>query len=238
MDMVCFSSRLDSDRFASTVKSSFALEQFLQTQWIQPKSPIRVISPSHLLREAVFNLITVESQAQEGRSAQEWILWDYGIGRDVLFEAMRDWRVEHPDSYFMVIELPDDPEVILDCIAAGIQAYVLQGTTGEALIETMRQVDRGVFQCPMVVLDKLVERLAMLGEMKLPRPSSLTNREWDVLYCIQRNQSDGEIAAALSISVGTVKYHVHNLLGKLNVQSRWQAMQLARDNAWFEEERS
>ncbi|MEB3292240.1 MAG: hypothetical protein VKJ24_03690 [Synechococcales bacterium] len=35
-----------------------------------------------------------------------------------------------------------------------------------------------------------------------------------------------------------MKHRVHNLLGKLKVQSRWQAAQLARDNGWFEEERS
>ncbi|NJM45846.1 MAG: response regulator transcription factor [Alkalinema sp. RU_4_3] len=187
------------------------------------------------MRESVLNLIRVE--LQETGLIRGWVLWDYGVGRDVLMGAMRDWRMQYPESYLMAIELPDDPEVIVDCIAAGAHAYVLQGAAMAQIAEMMRLVERGLFQCPIAVFDRLVEQLVP-QRTKLLRPASLTNREWDVLYGIQQNQGDGEIAAELSISLGTVKYHVHNLLGKLNVQSRWQAMQLARDNDWFRGDRS
>jgi DNA-binding NarL/FixJ family response regulator len=46
--------------------------------------------------------------------------------------------------------------------------------------------------------------------------------------------SDRETAAELYISMRTVKHHVHNLLGKLQVQSRWQVAQLAQENGWID----
>jgi DNA-binding NarL/FixJ family response regulator len=244
--MLCFSSRLDTHRLESTVTQFPILKHFLQTQWIQSNIFISIISPSNLLREAIFHLVQTEFQGKEVRwsptdrrsSVQGWVLWDYGIGRDVLVSGIRDWRAQYPEHSLMVMELPDNPDVVLDCIAAGAHAYVLQGVTGEQMIETMRQVDRGVFQCSMEVTARLVERLAQPQGAQVSRPTTLTQREWDVLHCIVEGQADRVIAAALVISVRTVKHHVHNLLGKLNVQSRWQAAQLARDHGWFGDDRS
>jgi ATP/maltotriose-dependent transcriptional regulator MalT len=58
--------------------------------------------------------------------------------------------------------------------------------------------------------------------------AELTQREWEVLRFIGQNMSNQEIAEALTIELGTVKNHVHNLLRKLDVCSRKQAAQLAR----------
>jgi DNA-binding NarL/FixJ family response regulator len=237
MDMVCFSSRLDSDRLELTGNPSAFLEDFLQTQWIQPKVCVRIISSSCLLREAVFNLVNSAFQVKQARSPQGWVLFDYGIGRNAVLRAIQVCRSQHPTDYLIVLEVPDDPEVILACMAAGAQAYVLQGAIGSQIIETMQQIDRGVFQCPMAINDRLVERLVQQRQVERPRPA-LTRREWEVLCCIERGLSDSSIAVELYIGLRTVKHHVHNLLGKLQVQSRWQAAQLARDHGWLEEVRS
>jgi DNA-binding NarL/FixJ family response regulator len=136
----------------------------------------------------------------------------------------------------IVMELPNDPEMILDCVAAGAHAYILRGATGTTIIETMQQVDRGLFQCPLEITNRLISRLSQ--SQTRSRPDSLTQREWDVLHCISRGMSDRETAAELYISMRTVKHHVHNLLGKLQVQSRWQVAQLAQENGWIEGDRS
>jgi two-component system, NarL family, response regulator LiaR len=238
MDMGCFSSRLDTARLESMAQPLTDLEHCLQTQWIQPEVCIRIMSLSHLLREAVFHWINAGFRVKEGRSLQEWVLLDYGIGRGDLVNILHDWRVKSPQTYLIVIELPNDSDAILDCLTAGAHSYILQGASGEQIVETMQQVDRGVFQCSREITDRLVERLAKQQEINLPPPVALTQREWDVLQRIKQGQSDREIAAELYIALRTVKYHVHNLLGKLQVQSRWQAAQLAQDNDWLKADRS
>jgi DNA-binding NarL/FixJ family response regulator len=62
---------------------------------------------------------------------------------------------------------------------------------------------------------------------------SLTRRESDVLQLIGRGLSNKEIARELVISVSTVKHHVHNLLDKLQLQRRSQAMRRVRDAPWL-----
>ncbi len=196
----------------------------------------QIISHSHLLREALIHL--VKAYFQTGNLEQEWVLLDYGIGQVSIVEALQDWRSHHPEAYLVVVELKNDPALILDCIAAGAHAYVLQGASGSEIMGMMEQVDRGQFHCPPEITTKLFERLAQVKATSpqilpssAPRPS-LTQRELEVLKYIAQGYGDRAISTELVITVRTVKHHVHNLLGKLNVRSRWQAAQLAIDNGW------
>ncbi len=204
---------------------------------------IRIMSHSHLLREALIDLI--KAYFQTDNASQEWVLLDYGIGQDALISFLQDWRSRHPEAYLVVVELKPDPVLILDCIAAGAHAYVLQGSSGSEIMGIMKQVDRGQFHCPPEITTKLFERLAQVKATSpqqilpssAPRPS-LTQRELEVLQYIAQGYGDRAIATELVITVRTVKHHVHNLLGKLHVRSRWQAAQLAIDHDWCLEGRS
>lgn len=68
---------------------------------------------------------------------------------------------------------------------------------------------------------------------ELPLESSLTQREGEVLQLIGDGQSNKEIARELSLSVATVKHHVHSILQKLKVPSRAQAVRRVRDAPWI-----
>jgi DNA-binding CsgD family transcriptional regulator len=59
-------------------------------------------------------------------------------------------------------------------------------------------------------------------------PAELTPREWEILRLIEQGMSNQEIANTLVIEMGTVKNHVHNILRKLDVQSRKHAVIFAR----------
>jgi DNA-binding NarL/FixJ family response regulator len=197
---------------------------------------LRIVSHSHLLSEALIHL--VRDYFQTDNPNQAWVLLDYGIGHDTVIRSLQALRSHHPDYFLVVVELKGDPALILDCIAAGAHAYGLQGASGSEIIGTMEQVDRGQFHCPPDITAKLFERLAQKNRPAPAPQSALTQRELEVLQYIVQGYADRAIAAELVITVRTVKHHVHNLLGKLNLQSRWQAAQLAINNRWFSEERS
>jgi DNA-binding NarL/FixJ family response regulator len=197
---------------------------------------LRIVSHSHLLREALIQV--VQDCFQTDKPIQEWVLLDYGIGHDTAISSLQDLRSHYPDYFLLVVELKKDPALILDCIAAGAHAYVLQGASGSEIIGIMEQVDRGQFHCPPDITAKLFERLAQAQAPSAAQQPSLTQRELEVLHYIVQGYADRAIAAELVITVRTVKHHVHNLLGKLNLQSRWQAAQLAINNGWVAEGRS
>jgi two-component system NarL family response regulator len=94
-------------------------------------------------------------------------------------------------------------------------AYLLKDTPREELLETIRAVHAGQRRIPPEVASKLAARIT---------GPSLTERELAVLEEIVAGKSNREIGQALVITEGTVKAHVNNLLGKLGVSDRTQAV--------------
>jgi two-component system, NarL family, response regulator len=124
-------------------------------------------------------------------------------------------RANFPHARFIVLTTFDGDEDIFRALQAGAQAYLLKGTPREELLEAIRAVHRGQKRIPSDVAAKLAERMMM---------PELTERELEVLHLIVAGQSNKEIGMALTITEGTVKVHVNNLLGKLGVQDRTQAV--------------
>ena len=81
---------------------------------------------------------------------------------------------------------------------------------------------RGNLSLPHGLAQRVMAGLIDAEGDAAPR-EELTRRELDVLKCIAQGMSNAEIAEALSVSMPTVRSHVHNLLGKLNLASRTQA---------------
>jgi DNA-binding NarL/FixJ family response regulator len=241
MNTIRLSSKLNALGPVLTVNPSLAPDNLQQTQWIGASTCVNIISYSYLLREAIFRLLNSDFRADSDHLRQNWVLLDYGIGLDLLITTIQDWKVKDSESYLIVLELPCDSDVILDCMEAGAHAYILQGACGDQIIAAMQQVSCGLFQYPPQIITKLLERLAQIKATSLQPShplSSLTQREQEVMSYLIQGYSDQAIAAELIVAVRTVKHHVHNLLRKLNVKYRWQAAQLAIDQGWGVQERS
>jgi two-component system NarL family response regulator len=130
-------------------------------------------------------------------------------------EAIQRIRSVWPDARIVVLTTYDGDEDIYRALRAGARAYLLKDAPRAALLETIGAVHRGQTNIPSEVAAKLAERLA---------GPELTERELDVLRRIVAGRSNKEIAADLSVSEGTVKFHVNNVLGKLGVSDRTQAV--------------
>jgi len=129
-------------------------------------------------------------------------------------DAIIGIRKDFPKAHIIVLTTFDGDEDIYRALRAGARAYLLKETSRNDLLETIRAVHRGEHRIPADVAARLAERLPA---------SELTKRELDVLQQIVKGKSNKEIADALGITEGTVKYYVNIILSKMGVSDRTEA---------------
>lgn len=239
---------LDVQNFALIPKRSAVSHASVQKSFNQIDICISIVSNSHLLREALTLLLqnhwsidVVNSSPGDADiaftsigSINHLVLLDSGIGHNVVLARIRKWRSLQSSPYIVVIELKNDPDLIVDCIEAGAHGYALQSALSVEVIQVIEQVYQGVAQCSPEITAKLFARLTQSKDVQQFREKPvLTCRELEVVYYVAKYYSDRDIATELFIEVRTVKHHVHNILQKLNVKHRRDAAQLAIDNGWL-----
>jgi two-component system NarL family response regulator len=197
-------------------------------------NPIRllVVDDHHVVRQGLIALlgimpeIEVAGEASDGLQAIELhrtlqpdiTLMDLQLPRLGGVEAILKIRAESPGARFIVLTTFDGDEDIYRALQAGAKAYLLKGMTVEELLSTIRAVHSGKTRIAPSIAEKLAERMS--GQ-------ALTGRELAVLERIVAGRANKEIASDLNISEATVKTHINNLLGKLNVTDRTQAATVA-----------
>lgn len=130
----------------------------------------------------------------------------------------------------------------LPYLEAGAVAYVRSDEPSERLVESVRSVLEGITVLDAVTAGQVVRRLQELSRLcvdqgvDIARCSRLTDREREVAARLARHRSNGAIAVELGVAVGTVKSHVHNILKKLDVETRslagvyWRIYE--QENGW------
>jgi DNA-binding NarL/FixJ family response regulator len=163
------------------------------------------------------------AQASNGREAVE----QYALHRpDVVLMDLRMADLDgadataaicatFPTARIILFSAYDGDEGIYRGLRAGAKAYLLKDVPSVELLETIRIVAAGQTRITAGAGARLVEHMA---------GPKLTDREREVLRAMARGLSNKEIAAALSISEGTVKFHVNHILNKLQVGDRTQAV--------------
>jgi DNA-binding NarL/FixJ family response regulator len=150
--------------------------------------------------------------------------------------ATRQITQRFPQVAVIILTTFDDDEYVFEGLKAGARGYLLKDISSADLVQAVRTVaaGQGLMQ-PSIARKVLTEfsRLAALDNPARETPQSaasslLTERERDVLQAMNEGLSNREIAARLVISEGTVKTHVSNILGKLEVRDRTQAIVKAR----------
>jgi DNA-binding NarL/FixJ family response regulator len=145
-----------------------------------------------------------------------------------------------PGSRVVALALTETEDNVVAWAEAGAAGYV-PNTAGLAELAVMlATIVNGAQACSARVAAGLLRRIAeggassdrsaRLQSMTTPPPASLTARERQIVGMIGTGMSNKEIARNLSIGVATTKSHVHNLLGKLNIQRRGQAAAWVREN--------
>jgi two-component system, NarL family, nitrate/nitrite response regulator NarL len=135
---------------------------------------------------------------------------------------------DYPDKVVLVVGVVESHWEILKYIEAGASGYILKDDTVEEWLDHIRAAYDGKARVSPEIAAALIERVAELAQLVQPAlldadPAGLTPRAIEVLKLIDEGLSNQEIGERLTIELGTVKNHVHNILDKLNVTSRRDA---------------
>ena len=132
--------------------------------------------------------------------------------------ATRMIRAEVPDVEVIALTSVLADEAVTGAIRAGAIGYLLKNTEADELLRAIKSAAAGKVHLSPEAAARLVR------EVKIPgSPEALTERETAVLRLVARGHANKQVARELGIREQTVKTHVSNILGKLQLQSRTQA---------------
>ncbi|HTV46222.1 MAG TPA: response regulator transcription factor [Stellaceae bacterium] len=139
-----------------------------------------------------------------------------------------------PGMRVVVIAVRETEEDIITWAEAGVIGYIPSTAALTDLVRLVIEIHSGEQICSGRVATGLLRRIAMSAKRRgehisAPPLPALTKRERQAAELITTGLSDKEIARQLNISLATTKSHVHNLLGKLNVQRRSQVADYLRE---------
>ena len=134
-------------------------------------------------------------------------------------------RVQYPELKILVVTSVDDEAEILKTVQAGVNGYLTKSAEREEIVAAIRAVYAGESFFPENITAKLLNmvRHSATGEAA----QTLTPREQDVLQLLGQGLSNQQIAAQLNLAHGTVRFHMHKLMGKLGFQNRSEAVAYA-----------
>lgn len=219
----------------------------------KPNIRVMVVDDHALFRDGMVSVIRgqpdmeVVGEASDGLEAfimaqqlkPNVILMDINMAGTDGLEATRMISQVLPDTNIVMLTVRDDNENIFKAIQNGAQGYLLKTIRARELVEMIRAAARGEAALSPAMAARVMKEFRRTSraaadtgghteaadELELDQ---LTTREQEVLNLISEGLSDKEIAAALNISLYTVKSHVRNILAKLHVNNRREAARLAK----------
>ena len=219
---------------------------------------ILIIDDHPLFREGVKKILSFENdlevvaEGDDGRDAcdlveryqPDVVIMDINMPNMNGIEATRLLTKKYPQAKVIILSIHDDENYVSHALKSGAQGYLLKEMDGETLVEAIKIVaNGGCYLHPKVTKNLLIEyrRLSQESmntekvetslEVQLPL-QLLTRRECEVLQLLADGMSNRAIGEHIYISEKTVKNHVSNILQKMEVNDRTQAVIVAIKNGW------
>jgi two-component system, NarL family, response regulator LiaR len=165
----------------------------------------------------------------------EIIIMDVSMPRLNGIEATRQIKAIYPNIAILPLTGYDDDEYVFALLEAGAAGYLLKDSSGEELIEAIRQVMTGEPVLHPKIMKKVLNRLRSPVEEQSTQTAGevLSDRETEVLRLAAQGMSNMEIADSLTLSVRTVQTHLRSIFNKLGVGSRSEAIVFGLKKGWL-----
>ncbi|WP_221563643.1 response regulator transcription factor [Alkalihalobacillus sp. TS-13] len=204
---------------------------------------VLLIDDHAILRDGLKNIIAIEEDIAvvgELTSGEEFletiettepdvILMDINLPDKNGIELTSLVKRTFPKCKVLILTMYKHDEYFMSALKAGADGYILKDAPSEEVIEAIHSVAEGNSILHPSMAKKLVDYHQKKNQTR-PNGKDLTDREKDVLICLVEGLSNKDIAERLYISDKTVKIHVSNILKKLEVKSRSQAIIYAVQN--------
>jgi len=187
--------------------------------------------------------LDIVGEASDGKEAirlaielrPDIVVMDVNLGEMSGIAATREILRSNPGIHVLFLTISDDDATVVAAMKAGARGYILKGSDKDDIRRAIGVVSRGeaIFGGP------IARRLASYFEAaatSAKKPSleeafpALTEREQDILELICSGLSNEDIARSIRVSIKTVRNHVSNVLNKLQVEDRAQAIALVRSS--------
>lgn len=188
-----------------------------------------------LATEVGFEVIAEASDGEEAVArvaelAPDVVLMDVRMPHMSGIEAARRIRQGTPSTRVIMLTISDDEDDLYGAIRAGANGYLLKDSSLDDVARAVRAVARGESLISPSMASKLLTEFttataaATPDDTTDPESPRLSNRELEVLRLVAQGRTNREAAAALNLAENTVKNHVANILEKLHLRSRLEAV--------------
>jgi two-component system NarL family response regulator len=186
---------------------------------------------------------TATSVAEAREAAREQVdvvLMDYRLPDGTGVDATRAIKTRWPASRVVMLTAIDDDETVLESIQAGADGYLTKDEAVDDVVATVRAAHAGATLLPRSVIIAIARRVAEARDRQAERSpvEALTRRELEVLRALTEGLSTPEVCDHLSITPNTLRTHVQNIMGKLHVHSKLEAVAFALRNKLVEPPRA
>ncbi len=157
------------------------------------------------------------------RLMPDLVLMDLQMPKMDGLEALKRITAEFPAVKVVILTVSDDDDDLLAAIQAGASGYLLKDLDSEEFLDLLAGLQRGEAPMTRKTASRLMRRLSAASGSETTL-SELSERELDVLALVTHGLPNKAVAERLSISENTVKYHMKNILQKLEVRNRTEAV--------------
>lgn len=172
---------------------------------------------------------TVAEAREVARDPLDVVLMDYRLPDGTGVDATRAIKARWPACRVVMLTAIDDDETLLESIQAGADGYLTKVQAIDDVVATVRAADAGATLLPRSVIMSIARRVAEARDRQAERTPAepLTPREREVLRALTDGLSTPEICERLHITPNTLRTHVQNIMGKLHVHSKLEAVAFA-----------
>lgn len=199
---------------------------------------IFVADDHSLFRDGIISLLEaggheVIGQAGDGAAAVERVLMLrpdlvlLDINMPVMngIEALKAIKASLPEIKIVMLTVSEEDTFLLSAIKAGADGYLLKHLNANEFLQSLDGLEKGEAAVTRAVASRLFKHVSHGTTEKPDLPVS--DREQEVLKLVAAGKSNREIAEELSVSENTVKFHLKNIIQKLNVSNRAEAVMVA-----------
>jgi len=138
-------------------------------------------------------------------------------------DVARQLATQYPIMKLVMLTISENQEHVCEAMEAGARGYILKGVSAQDLVETLLSVEKGQYYVTPQLAARLL-RQPTRNTPALTKLDELTHRETEILGNVAKGLTNKEIARTLSLSEKTVKHYMTNVMQKLQVRNRVEAV--------------